>query len=127
MEEMEQDEEKYTCKMENLMQQISEKQALIDTEKQQLEKEKDIRNELIKTFEEHDRQKEEVIKEQENIINRLKIKIKHLEENKEYNQTGNAVLNKTVINKQTQTCASETALPSSISFLLSELAQIKMN
>lgn len=96
----------------------------IDLLEHQVMKEKQIRIELQKIFEEQDTDKEETISKQENTIKNLQKNIEHLKENKLNNDTNH---NKAMRNMETQTTIDyqNTANMNSNSFILTELAKLK--
>lgn len=121
LEETENNEVKYIEKVEILLRKNAELQ-------EQLDKEKQFRRETQDIFEEYDRQKEKALREQENTIMLLKVKIKSLEENKENNitQSQNTELIRTMIDSETQTHNPDILPQNSNSFLLAELTYLKL-
>lgn len=94
----------------------------------QLEKEKKLRAELSLSFEQHDIEKEKIIC---NYEKEIKLLNEIITNNKKYireetNTTGNSMMSKLQISTETQTPSLEAPLPSSTSFLLTELTQIKI-
>lgn len=97
----------------------------LNSAQNQLMKEKQMRHELEKMYEEHDRYNEKTILRLENVIRELQTKLKKSEQTIKYHSQDQE--NKTYVNSETQTMNNDLLTPTTSlnSFLLTELAQLK--